>query len=42
VRRAFDPAPASAIICRCANPYPLAPGVEALPLADLPRLLGDD
>ena len=41
VRREMEPAPASAIICRTANRYPVAPGIEALPLADLPALLGD-
>lgn len=41
VRRQMEPAPASAIICRSANRYPIAAGIEALPLADLPDLLGD-
>jgi len=39
VRREIDPAPASAIVCRSANRYPIATGIEALPLADLPTLL---
>ena len=41
VRREFAPAPASAVICRTPNPYPIAPGIQALPLAELAELLGD-
>lgn len=41
VRREMDPAPAAAIVCRAADRYPVAPGIEALPLADLPDLLPD-
>ena len=41
VRREMDPAPASAVVCRAPNRYPIAPGIEALPLADLHSLLGD-
>ncbi len=29
-----------AVICRCANAYPLGEGVEAMPLAEVGRLLG--
>ena len=39
VRRELEPSPACAIVCRAANRYPIAPRIEALPLADLPALL---
>jgi predicted AAA+ superfamily ATPase len=35
VRAEFRPPPAAAIVCRSANPYPLADGVTALPLSGL-------
>lgn len=41
VRREMEPAPASALICRTPNRYPIAAGIEALPLADLSALLED-
>jgi predicted AAA+ superfamily ATPase len=41
VRRELDPSPPGAIVCRSPNRYPLAEGVEAIPLADLPALLRD-
>jgi hypothetical protein len=41
VRQEMDPSPASAIVCRSANRYPIAAGIEALSLADLPALLQD-
>ena len=41
VRREFDPAPPCAIVCRAANRYPLAAGIDVLPLADLPAFLED-
>ena len=41
VRRELQPAPPSAVVCRAANRYPIAAGIEALPLADLPALLED-
>ena len=41
VRREFDPSPPGAIVCRSANRYALAAGIEALTLADLPAFLGD-
>ena len=41
VQREIDPCPASAIICRTLNRYPVAAGIEALPLAELPALMSD-
>jgi uncharacterized protein len=41
VRSEFDPPPPCALICRAANRYPIAPNIEALPLADLPAFLED-
>jgi len=41
VRREVRPSPACAIVCRAANRYPIAPRIEALPLAELPALLED-
>lgn len=41
VRREFDPSPPSAIVCRSPNRYPMAAGIEALSLADLPAFLKD-
>jgi hypothetical protein len=41
VRREFDPSPQCAIVCRTANRFPIAPGIEALGLGDLPALLDD-
>lgn len=41
VRREFDPLPPCAIVCRATNRYPLAAGIEALPLADLSAFLQD-
>jgi len=35
----FSPPPPLAIVCRCANPYPLGKGARALPLAALGELI---
>lgn len=39
VAAVFDPPPQMAILCRCANPYPLGENARALPLAALGELL---
>jgi uncharacterized protein len=41
VRQELAPPPPCAIVCRSANRYPIAAGIEALPLADLPAFLQD-
>jgi predicted AAA+ superfamily ATPase len=39
VRRELKPSPPCAIVCRSPNRYPMADGIEAIPLAGLPVFL---
>jgi predicted AAA+ superfamily ATPase len=40
IRAEFQPSPPAAIVCRCANPYPLGENATAVPLASLADMLG--
>ena len=41
VRKELAPPPTCAIVCRAPNRYPIGPGIEALPLAELGVLLAE-